>query len=699
MAKKIRLKKVEVCDTWDPTSQGGYECHGYTLEDAPLVEWEVNPPTIVFEYIKGKGMPSQQTSRLTFPELDLWNDAPYKKFVYKTRVTYNLGASNWLNVSTKDKVFREEGNSGQINPRQADVLLDITGLAGISVGKYSASIIYEAYGIDDQGKEHYIEPSPTPVTVKLEIKQGQTSPSDLVTDKTDIVLTYNKAAKTLTGDTHLEVSTTEDLSFKITPESWEAFFPFTFNTKKEADKTIIEFSKSAFSDTTPVDSTYEFHLEIKAGVKNKIITILFKTISGEAVRGFDFSPKTFEETLIRNVDSAKSFTADIINPNNLEISVLLKPSFIETAVIEGGKLKLTTVKPESIPPGTYSGEVLLSSGAVEKRFPVRIKIAENLQSDFRGETYYFALDKNKIKMTKNNPFSSYVKMKLDMFFNGYQQEYQEAQEYEYLYFKNEVEIFPGEEIQDFFARCRELHPLDDVGYQYSFALVNITITEHNADDEQLSEYLIKNVFFVPGRKPKCFPFFTNHPMRRTYPESIIRISADTISEKAEFVPLMNIYQGEKPTFEKKNEVHSHNLVRKLFAGKENEILTAGEIKYIPFPEVENPIHIFFETENLIFEWFSAHDKYRMVSEFEHYFDAENKLKYGSKRKKSLTINTGWILREEIALIDDLLGSNLCFIMIGDLKLKAVAVGKKNEMYDTSEHLYQMDLEFNVIETK
>jgi hypothetical protein len=25
------------------------------------------------------------------------------------------------------------------------------------------------------------------------------------------------------------------------------------------------------------------------------------------------------------------------------------------------------------------------------------------------------------------------------------------------------------------------------------------------------------------------------------------------------------------------------------------------------------------------------------------------------------------------------------------------VGKKNEMYDTSEHLFQMDLEFNVIE--
>ena len=219
------------------------------------------------------------------------------------------------------------------------------------------------------------------------------------------------------------------------------------------------------------------------------------------------------------------------------------------------------------------------------------------------------------------------------------------------------------------------------------------------DEEYVQKKYVDAKFIVSGRKPKCFPFFTNHPMRRTYPESIIRISADTISEKAEFVPLMNIYQGEKPVFEKKNEVHSHNFIRKLFAGKENEILTAGEIKYIPFPEVENPIHIFFETENLVFEWFSAHDKYRMVSEFEHYFDAENKLKYGSKRKKSLTINTGWILREEIALIDDLLGSNLCFIMIGNLRLKAVAVGKKNEMYDTSEHLYQMDLEFNVIETE
>ena len=697
MAKKIRLKKIEVCDNWQLTSQNGYECGGYKQEDAPLVEWDVNPPTIVFEYIKGKGMPSQQTSRLTFPELDLWNDAPYKKFVYKTRVTYNLGASNWLNVSTKEKIFRDGGNSGKINPRQADVLLDVTGLAGLSAGRYSASIIYEAYGIDDRGGEHYIEPSSVSVTVKLEVKQGQASPSDLVTDKTDLVLTYNKATKTLSGDTRLEVHTTEPITFNITPD-WESFYPFSLDILKETDKSVIQISKSAYSDTTPVDSTYEFHAEIKAGGKKKTIIILFKTISGEVVKDFDFSPRIFEDTLIKGVDSAKTFTADIVNPNNLEISVSLKPSFIETAVIEGGKLKITTVKPESLAVGAYSGEILLSAGTIEKSFSVRLKIAESLKSDFRGEAYYFALDKNKIKMSQNNPFSSYVKMKLEMFFKGYQQEYQEVQEYEYLYFKNEVEIFPGEEIQDFFARCRELYPLNDVGYQYSFALVNITITEHNADDEQLSEYQIKNVFFVPGRRPRCFPLFTNHPMRRTYPESVIRISADAISEKAEFVPLMNIYQGGKPAFEKKNEVRSHNFTRKLFAGKENEIITAGDIKYIPFPEVENPIHIFFETENLVFEWFSAHDKYRMISEFEHYFDAENKLKYGSKRKKSLTINTGWILREEIALIDDLLGSNLCFIMIGNLRLKAVAVGKKNEMYDTSEHLYHMDLEFNVIET-
>lgn len=59
------------------------------------------------------------------------------------------------------------------------------------------------------------------------------------------------------------------------------------------------------------------------------------------------------------------------------------------------------------------------------------------------------------------------------------------------------------------------------------------------------------------------------------------------------------------------------------------------------------------------------------------------------------MNTEWILREEIELINALLKSRICFIVIDSEIIKARPMGKKNEMHDTAENLYSMDLEFNI----
>lgn len=63
----------------------------------------------------------------------------------------------------------------------------------------------------------------------------------------------------------------------------------------------------------------------------------------------------------------------------------------------------------------------------------------------------------------------------------------------------------------------------------------------------------------------------------------------------------------------------------------------------------------------------------------------------------VALNTGWLLREEIDVVDDIIASRVCFIQIGNKTIKAYPISKKNELWDSEEHLFQTDLEFNILE--
>ena len=140
---------------------------------------------------------------------------------------------------------------------------------------------------------------------------------------------------------------------------------------------------------------------------------------------------------------------------------------------------------------------------------INLKVIRNIESDFKDKAYYFALDPNQVKITKTNPKASYVTMILEMYYRGYDKEYRERQEYAQHYFGEEIIFYPGEEIQDFFIHAQEIKFQELMQYQFSMASVNIIIKEFDAEDHELSEARLNNLFFVPGKKPKCFPFFTD----------------------------------------------------------------------------------------------------------------------------------------------------------------------------------------------
>ena len=291
-------------------------------------------------------------------------------------------------------------------------------------------------------------------------------------------------------------------------------------------------------------------------------------------------------------------------------------------------------------------------------------------------------------------------MVLEMFFQGFGKTYQENQTYTFPFFQGSVEIYPGEEIQDFFIKAIDFIRASNPQNQYNLANVNLKFYEMTDADVIVSNFTLDNVKFAPGKKPKCFPIFTDHSVRSTYPLSLINISVDKLSEKTEIVDLYTQYQLAKPAFSNSLGIDNFQFEREKFLQNlENSIISNSKLQLIPLPSVDEVVHIEWENQNLVFDWFTAVRKTKETTEIEH-ITAESKLykeeKFDSSYSKPFTVNTGWIMEEEIDLISDILMSRLCIIHYSGKTVKAFPIGKKNELKDSENNKFSMDLEFKIL---
>jgi hypothetical protein len=350
--------------------------------------------------------------------------------------------------------------------------------------------------------------------------------------------------------------------------------------------------------------------------------------------------------------------------------------------------------------GNYSGNIILKSGNVQKIITINLTVLQAIIHDFSGSAYYFAKDPNKVMINKTNAGSAYVKLTLGMYFKGYGKEYQESQVYTFPFFQGSAKIFPGDEVQDFFIKAKDMATSPDPVYEYDLALVTMTFQEMNSSDTVLSTFILENIRFAPGKKPKCFPFFTDFPVRSTYTESIIKISSDRLSEKPDLHILYAQYTLPKPAFVQKFTVDQYNFLRNEFKPEfRTKIISNNMFQFIPLPDPQEVVHIEWENQNLVFDWFTAVAKTKESAEIENVLGESKEYreeKFDSYYSKPLTVNSGWILEEEIDLVTDLLLSRLCFIYIRGKRWKAYPVGKKNELKDSENNKYSMDLEFKIL---
>lgn len=688
----IRTKVIQQTVLNCPPGQGGgSQCTSHLIDvTVPIRDWSANPSPITSpSWSIGNVEPNPISLIITFPELEFVY-APEINFRYKLKKI--VTGVDFINI-TSDTAALTGNVFNNLNLIQEKVKINFQNMDNLSVGMHEISLIIEAFSVDSNGDESFKEDSSIK-NIIIPIKITVLSGTGFNTDKNTYQFTYNKADDSLSGDEKIIVYSSEAVAF-TTSETFISFLQTAGSSER-----YLTFQKNTDLAAKTVGN-YSGTVTITKGTQSKTVNVDLQVIN-DATQ-FYVHPAVFNISLQKNLAETKTLTANLSNPNSLTIAVDFFPSFVDSVTIVGTVITIITKNSKDFILGNYSGDIILKSGGVQKTITINLTVLQAITHDFSGSLFYFALDKNKVIVNKTNSAATYVKMVLTMYFKGFGKEFQESQTYTFPFFKGSAEIFPGEEVQDFFIKAKDIVTSLDPVYQYDLALVTMIFQEMSILDTVISTFSLDNIRFAPGKKPKCFPFFTDHPVRSTYSESVIKISSDQLTEKADNLILYDQYNLPKPAFVQKSTIDQFTFLRKEFLPNLKKSAIVNSIfQFIPLPEPQNIVHIEWETQNLVFDWFTAVQKTKESTEIENIIGESRDYreeKFDSSFSKPLTVNSGWKLEEEIDLITDLLLSRLCFIYIKGKRYKAFPIGKKNDLKDSENNKFSMDLEFKILVEK
>ena len=676
----IRTKTVTQYYTICQGGQGGGStCSVVSANvDVPIRDWRITPSQLNKIWQMGTATPGQLFQDITFPELEFVY-SNYANFRFKLKK--NINSVDFANITSSKLVGDTFNQTNLVNER---IFCSFQNLDNLSAGTHVIPVVIEAYGLLNN-QENFLESFYTEISITVQAGTG------IPTDKNVYNLKFNKADDSLSGDikiiafaTDPITITTSDPFINLLQESVNSQRHLTFQNNSVLQSKVV----GNYSGTV--------NLQIGSYTKNVVVNL---EVMNDATL-FYVNPTSLNFSLQKNLSEIKVFDINLLNPNNLNIVVDSSPSFIESADIVGGILKITTINASALSVGNYSGEVLLKAGTVIKKVLISISVIESIKHDFSGSLYFFAKDRNKVTITKTTSSSTYVKMTLEMYFKGFDEQYQESQKYTFPFFQGKTEFYPGIEIHDFFIKAKNVANSLDPVYQYDLALVNMVFEEMNDLDQVVSTFNLDNLYFAPGKKPKCFPLFTDHNVRSTYSDSILKINVDRLTEKDEINKIYQQYNGVKPSQIAKFTVDQFTFLRNNFKEQlRTNVIESNEMIFLPIPDPEKTIHIEWENQNLVFEWFTGSGYLNPTAEIEHLIGESKDFpeeKFDSEKSRPLTVNSGWILKEEITLIDDILASRLCFIYSEGKRYKAFPIGKKNELKGEDNTLC-MEIDFKILE--
>ena len=626
----------------------------------------------------------------------------YPNYVsYKLTYYINNGSTtvNWLDIAGPYVIDEQEIDLSHSN---IGVYVDLRNLEIIESGSFTGSIYFMLIGTDSNGFSDVL--SEVEHTVNLLVNTQLT----IEPDKYIYNLRYLKSTNTFSGDTLITLlnnAGAENCSIQLTQAAqYFAIADASFSTSTN----II-----AGADLAQLSTVTSNPLGILAVLKNS---------AGDSIANFSLKVtilendeitaniSTAEFELVKSKSEVKTQKFNLSNPSGKSFSITA-PSFVTVSPSSGNtsaEITISTVNSSTLNIGDYSGDIVITFDSTKTIvIPITLSVINFFSSQLSSD-FNFCLDKKLMKFYKIDKAGVFVRALLTITFRTPTETKTVERSYVLPYFEGKAEMDIGAKIQTYFLKyIKNILAEANVSQYFNQKVWYYPVSVTGTVEELDADYNIKNsetlteIKFFAGKKPLGYPVLTNNLVRRRSADSKVIFSfISGVTNINDFGANFTSYAvvPDKVAVALKTEIADQ-----LFTWPSVKQFNIGvnPIKIITLPNNNQTVNVAFYNSNLVPDWLTITGDFKISNDFTYTISRNvisgNEEKFDTDKTKNLTINSGFILRTELPVLEELAESKLIFLEIAGKYYKGILTTNKIGKEDSTEELISRDLEFLITE--
>lgn len=534
-------------------------------------------------------------------------------------------------------------------------------LGSLAPGIYKATIFFDlenGFGNLDSASH----------TVTLTV--SGTPATQITTDKSVYNLYFNRTTLQLSGDLQVGIvnnSNGDPLKFWTDSPLFAPAENFTngFTLAKDSD--------APWATTSFISNVLHVPAKIMRQTGEYVAGFLIKVIISEG--GLFVAPNSLSFEVFKDLGEKYS-SLEITNLDSINFNIT-GPSWLALSNTSGNANKSITVNTYTadLEPGTYQDEIKVMYDNKTIAVPVMLVLRNPI--DITDEGVNFCLNFKPLVFYKINESARFMKVTMKVVFSVGEAVTDIEREFIVPYVASSAVFDLGYKVHRSFPRHkRPLFQAPGVTEIMKAATVNLTVEELDRDYNSLYSVSIGQLRFFPGKRPAAYPLLSNYLFRKKNAGSVLFFS------KVENQTV--ICQRIDDAAEIKN------------AQFDDKTVTLME-----FPRVYKPVHIQWENQNYAPEWFTVTGVWKISTDFSHsyaknIFNSQNE-KYDTSKVKMLRLNTGFILKQEAGLIEEMTESKVGFLKADNRIYRCINITPKMDDAASDASLFQYDLEFLIVE--
>ena len=618
----------------------------------------------------------------------------------QVRLRYYVSDS-WLSIFGDSVIYDEIDSSGI----SATVSIGFNALDSLPVGNNIAYITFIVEGMTnfhEQERWHAVD------SFDHYIYMNVLSAVTISTDKFIHEIAYLKNNNTFSGDTLITLlnnTGAENCSIQLTQAAqYFAIADASFSTSTN----II-----AGADLAQLATATANPLGILAALKNSAGTTIYNfSLKVNILDNDDITANisTAEFELVKSKSEVKTQKFNLSNPSGKAFSITA-PSFVTVSPNSGNnstEITISTVNSSTLNIGDYSGDIVITFDTTKTIvIPITLSVINFFSSQLSSD-FNFCLEKKLLKFYKIDSTGIFVRANLSITFKTPTETKTVERTYVIPYFEGKAEMDLGALLQTYFLKyikniLTESSPVHYFNQKvwYFPAVISGTVEELDADYNVKNSETLTDIKFFAGKKPLGYPVLTNNLVRRRSADSKVIFSfISGVTNINDFGANFTNYAvvPDKVAVALKTETADQ-----LFTWPSVKQFNIGvnPIKIITLPNNNKTINLAFYNSNLVPDWLTITGDFKISDDYTHTISRNvisgNEEKFDSEKTKTLTINSGFILKSELEILDEIAESKLIFIEINGKYYKGILTTNKISKEDSTEELIARDLEFLITE--